>query len=739
MFRRILFFFLFSIFVLNCNLSAQFTPVAVTGFDQDVIAEAGPSSLATTTMELDALASSNKVMYSQSFAAFAGITAGLPDNGTIINGPDTYQLAPYTGNNALFVKRGQTFDLNLSTPASYAKLRLLCFSTEGASTVNVGVTFTDGSSTSYISNYSLPDWFFGSSNIVLQGFGRCPRTASPPFTPDGLPSNPIMYFLEIQLNCTDIPKSVQKITISNVSTSGNAPFPNAVFLGLSGMSYSQNILPTITPSDCGGTNGSISLNVTGSSSSYSYSWNTSPVQTTATASGLAPGSYTCTITDAAGCINSYTGTVPLNNNAVISASATPVAICPGNDVQLNVTVSAGALTSFTWNPGSLSGNSVTVSPITTTTYTVNGTNAIGCSASAQVLVTVNPVPAAPVVNSVTICEGTGATLQVQNPLAGFTYNWFDAQTGGVLLFSGTTYNTPVLSSSTTYYVEAINVSGCYSATNTAVTVNVTNLPASPVAINTIVCPGTNAILTISNPQTGLVYNWYAASTGGLPLGSGITYTAFNVLADTIYYVEAVTAGGCRSSGRAAASISLLQQLAQPVVTLTNTTFTSLTFSWNAISGATGYEVSTNGGISFQLPSSGSNGTTHTVSNLVGNTTITILVRAVGNQPCETSLRSVPVSGTTFSSKEIFVPNVFTPNGDGKNDVLYVYGNYVATIQFRIFNQWGQLIFVSDNISNGWDGAYKGQQQPVGVYAYVLKVVLQDGVVINKKGAINLIR
>jgi gliding motility-associated-like protein len=115
------------------------------------------------------------------------------------------------------------------------------------------------------------------------------------------------------------------------------------------------------------------------------------------------------------------------------------------------------------------------------------------------------------------------------------------------------------------------------------------------------------------------------------------------------------------------------------------------------------------------------------------------VRAIKSQPCETSALSAIVSGTTLSTKEIFVPNVFTPNGDGKNDRLMVFGNYVSSLQFRIFNQWGQLIFYSDNISNGWDGSWNGRQQPVGVYAYTLKVVLQDGTTVNKKGSVNLIR
>ena len=735
-------FFLFGVFfflVQGAKLSAQFVPVNVTGFNHDAVAEGAPNTLVTTTLQIDG-ASSNKVMYTNAFRTFAGIFGGgLPDNGVITGGGAPYQLAPYTANNALYVKRNETFSLSLGTPAAFSRLRFLAFSTEGTSLLNITITFSDNS-TALFPNISLSDWFNGTTNVVLQGFGRCDRSVGPVYNADGFPTNPRMYHIDIPLSCADISKPIASVTFANVTTAGsNAPFPNAVILAISGLAYSQNIAPVITPSDCNGPNGSIALTVTGSSSPYTYSWNTTPVQTNATATGLAPGNYTCTITDANGCINTYNGVVPLNNNAAITASANPVAVCPGISAQLNANVSTGILTTFSWNPGNLSGASVTVSPTATTTYTVTATNTIGCTASAQVTVTVNAVPIAPVVNNIAICTGTTGVLQVQNPQTGFTYNWYDAAASGTLLSTGTAFTTPVLTANTIYYVEAINTTGCSSVARTAVVVTVSPLPAAPAANGTTVCSGSNSILSVNNPQAGFTYNWYANATGGTQLANGVSFTANNVTANTTYYVEAVSAAGCTSNTRTPVIITLLQQLPQPVVTLANTTFTSLTFSWSAVPGSTGYEVTTNGGASYQTPSSGATGTTHTINGLAGNTTVIIQVRALGIQVCETSVLSIPISGTTLSSKEIFVPNVFTPNGDGKNDVLFVYGNYVASVQLRIFNQWGQLIFVSDNISKGWDGTHSGKQQPVGVYAYVLKVILQDGAVVNKKGSINLIR
>jgi len=91
------------------------------------------------------------------------------------------------------------------------------------------------------------------------------------------------------------------------------------------------------------------------------------------------------------------------------------------------------------------------------------------------------------------------------------------------------------------------------------------------------------------------------------------------------------------------------------------------------------------------------------------------------------------------NKDIFVPNVFSPNNDGHNDQLYVYGNYISTFELHIYNQWGQRMVVITDKKQGWDGKFKGSPQPVGVYAYVLKAVMTDGRTVNKKGSITIVR
>lgn len=88
---------------------------------------------------------------------------------------------------------------------------------------------------------------------------------------------------------------------------------------------------------------------------------------------------------------------------------------------------------------------------------------------------------------------------------------------------------------------------------------------------------------------------------------------------------------------------------------------------------------------------------------------------------------------------IDVPNAFSPNGDGINDVVSVKGYGVSKMTWSIFNRWGQLMFRSYNINDAWDGRYKGTLQPQDVYAYVLDVSFTNNAAYRKKGDITLLR
>jgi len=89
--------------------------------------------------------------------------------------------------------------------------------------------------------------------------------------------------------------------------------------------------------------------------------------------------------------------------------------------------------------------------------------------------------------------------------------------------------------------------------------------------------------------------------------------------------------------------------------------------------------------------------------------------------------------------EIFVPNIFSPNGDGENDIVYVYGTNIKAIKFYIYNRWGEKIFESTNQTIGWNGSFKGEACQIDVYVYYLEAYLLNGNKIKRKGNISLVR
>lgn len=86
-----------------------------------------------------------------------------------------------------------------------------------------------------------------------------------------------------------------------------------------------------------------------------------------------------------------------------------------------------------------------------------------------------------------------------------------------------------------------------------------------------------------------------------------------------------------------------------------------------------------------------------------------------------------------------LPTAFSPNGDGSNDILYVRGAAIETMDLKVYNRWGQMVFETTNQEIGWDGTYKGQPQEMDAYAWVLKVQFTDGTTLTKKGNVTLLR
>ncbi len=101
--------------------------------------------------------------------------------------------------------------------------------------------------------------------------------------------------------------------------------------------------------------------------------------------------------------------------------------------------------------------------------------------------------------------------------------------------------------------------------------------------------------------------------------------------------------------------------------------------------------------------------------------------------------SDPVNFTDKKEYNFFIPNIFSPNGDGENDILYVRGNEIATINFVIYNRWGEKVFETNDIKSGWDGTYKGNPFNTAVFVYSVKAIFENGEMIEKNGNITLVK
>jgi gliding motility-associated-like protein len=88
---------------------------------------------------------------------------------------------------------------------------------------------------------------------------------------------------------------------------------------------------------------------------------------------------------------------------------------------------------------------------------------------------------------------------------------------------------------------------------------------------------------------------------------------------------------------------------------------------------------------------------------------------------------------------LYIPNAFTPNDDDLNDQFILSGGALKTIDFKIFNRWGELLFQSDNLKTFWNGKYKDKLQPQGVYMYSCTYTDFRGKLYSTKGTITLLK
>lgn len=264
------------------------------------------------------------------------------------------------------------------------------------------------------------------------------------------------------------------------------------------------------------------------------------------------------------------------------------------------------------------------------------------------------------------------------------------------------------------------------------TFNVNALPDVTITNDTIICVGKSVTL---NATGGVNYVWSPSTY----LDYSNVQNPVSTPDSLIYYVVSVTdVNNC--SNTADVLIKVQHPIAMDLFTIYNgnqgtddTLFLVMgdTVYFNAVTDSTGLFLWT--------PSDNLNCTTcpNPYANPISPITYTVMVYDT-NQCNFQTIRTIFVD---VSETTIDVPTAFTPNGDNNgNDIIFVKGWGIKTLlEFKIFNRWGQVVFETTDLKQGWDGKYLGIAQNIDTYVYIVKAQAFNGEIKEKKGYINLIR
>ena len=421
-------------------------------------------------------------------------------------------------------------------------------------------------------------------------------------------------------------------------------------------------------------------------------------------------------------------TVVVNNKPAANIIA-PATSCTNAPVSFNSNIqSANAINIIQWN---LSNGVSNTNASFNYTFTQTGSYTIrlivgtvnGCYDTVNKTIVINPTPTVVATNNFNLCRGSNSPLNSTGN--GVTqWSWLPLQ--GLSCY--TCFN-PVASPliTTPYVVQGTNIFGC-AAFDTVVVTVIQPLNVTVASADSICIGGSTNLLASGatsynwSPPNGLnnttISNPTAAPTV-TTIYRVIGYDGFNCFTDTAFVTVAV---GQYPIVKLGVDLILSTGTLHPLTTsIQNGPITK--WLWSPAS-----ELSCS---TCPLP----------IATIKKD--ITYIVKVTTAYGCSAS-DSINIK-TFCQNAQVFIPNAFTPNGDGFNDVLMVRATGIALVKtFRIFNRWGEVVFergnfAPNNLQNGWDGKIKGVVVGPDVFVYTAEVVCDNGSTYTYKGNVSLLK
>lgn len=505
-----------------------------------------------------------------------------------------------------------------------------------------------------------------------------------------------------------------------IADAGDCYYSSAVFLSAKGITCPQSEVPSVSASSTDlqcGDDGTASVNITNSTGPITYNWQPGG-QTTATATNLAAGTYTCTV--------GFTDPCPYNQNITTTLSAANAftvttnsqnAHCDNPDGTAEVHASGGIppYSIPQWNNAQNGDTAVNLIP---GTYSVTVTDAGGCTLTRTVTVG-NTVPTitldSVIVN--TTCNTNDGSIELSNINGGnspYTFNWNTSP-------PSTTQNIYNLNSGN-YSVVITDIDNCKKNSDFVV-LNYDSVFVQSTSMDEYCFKSDGEIdVHVINGIAPYTWTWSQDSllndsvATGLSAGDyiySVTDQMGCVTIDTITVNEVVDYY----------TYSPYTIPREPVANSNFIVGTPVPSPWNVdyIQFSDGYIYTD---------------TNEAVLNYENYGYYDATFYMISDNGCRDT---VPYTFFVKDFMTIYIPNAFTPNGDRFNGKWFVYGTLVRSIEIYVYDRWGMLIFESHDLETGWDGTFKGNKCQQDVYVYKVKATDYFDQDYKYAGQIRLIR